>query len=384
MAKVLTSSGATLDLDELDDVGAQPKPKAPVEYDWFAPGSQSEAVVRGASNAATLGLGKYIGGWINGQINGDPNAVQNEVAANARSQTENPWTYGGAGVVGGAAGGALGAGKSLLTNMALQGGASGLTALADTQDPTTALQATALGAVLPAAGAAVRALPTVIPKANTQVLDWIAKKTGAKEGAVNQIAEDAGKLGSPSSTANKALKAVNATPGTKTIPIPSKADAEALKTAIQETGLDALSPEYKSVIAGITPQAGIKDTLVHGYKEYGKGAAYGAGIGSLATPVIGPTGTAVGAALGGTVGLAKAAKNSLVNREVHKALSPAAKAGAQQLAKKMEQNAVGDAAEGATNAAKFGTISNFLNQTSPQFRALANPDNPQNQGQEEQ
>lgn len=367
----INSDGSTLDETQYKQGKTVPT-QVNSKPGWFEPGSQSEAAVRGASNAATLGLGKYIGGAVNGVMNGDPSkstwqnvkdAVGNEVQANSNSQAANPLTYGGAGLVAGAPMGAAAVGKTALTNIATNAAIPAITALADTQDPVEAAKAAALGGALPAVGATIGG----VAKAKSPILDWLANKTGADAQAVQQISEAAGKSGAGGSNVNKALKTAN-------VKTPSQAEAKALATAVQENGVDALTPELKAAIAAQTPQPGMMDTLLHGYKSYGLGAAGGAGVGSMA----GPIGTQVGAVVGGTLGLAKAAKDSLVNRQALKSLvpSPAAQAGISKLSSKLD--AIGDATAGATNSGKFEAISNYLNQTDPEVRAAMNPDNPLN------
>lgn len=359
----LRADGSEVDLSQHEP--AQVTPTKQSEPDWFEPGSKSEAAVRGASNAATLGLGKYIGGAVNGLVNGDPNksswqnikdAVQGEVQANSTSQATNPLTYGGAGLVAGLPMGAAAVGKTALTNIAANTAIPAITALADTQDPTAALEAGAMGGALPALGA--------VAKGRGPVLDWIAKQAGAPEAAKEQVAEQVRLLGEPASKLARTAKSQN-------IPTLPKQQAYDASTRILGDGLDNVPSTVKDFIAGQTPNAGFLDVLKSGYRDMGVGAGAGAGAGSM----FGMPGT--GAAVGGTLGAIKSAKQSLVNREVNKALSPAAKAGATKLQSKL--NAIGDATAGAVNSGKFGAISNYLNQTDPEVRAAMNPDNPLNQ-----
>ena len=359
----LRADGSEVDLSQHEP--AQVTPTKQSEPDWFEPGSKSEAAVRGASNAATLGLGKYIGGAVNGLVNGDPNksswqnikdAVQSEVQANSTSQATNPLTYGGAGLVAGLPMGAAAVGKTALTNIAANTAIPAITALADTQDPTAALEAGAMGGALPALGA--------VAKGRGPVLDWIAKQAGAPEAAKEQVANQVSKLGHPSATITKKAKIAGLE---KELP----KNPTQLSQDVLDQGLSAIPDPLKEFVGTQTPNAGFVDVLKNGYRDMGVGAGAGAGVGSM----FGMPGT--GAAVGGTLGAIKSAKQSLVNREVNKALSPAAKAGATKLQSKL--NAIGDATAGAVNSGKFGAISNYLNQTDPEVRAAMNPDNPLNQ-----
>lgn len=87
--------------------------------EWFQPGSKSEAVVRGAANAATFGFGDEIQALI--RTIGDKRTYKElrdeQRAANAASQEENPWSYGAGGVAG-----SLPQGLAILRGAALAGG----------------------------------------------------------------------------------------------------------------------------------------------------------------------------------------------------------------------------------------------------------------------
>jgi hypothetical protein len=358
----IRADGSEVDLTQHEPAQVSTKQEEP---GYFQPGSKSEAVVRGASNAATLGLGKYIGGAVNGLVNGDPNkgtwqnikdAVNSEVQANQTSQAQNPGSYMAGNVVAGLPMGAAAVGKTALTNIAANTAIPAITALADTQDPMAALEAGALGGALPAIGAAV--------KGKGPILDWIAKQAGAPEAAKEQVAAQVSKLGHPSSTITKKAKIAGLE---KELP----KNPNQLSQDVLDQGLSAIPDPLKEFVGSQTPNAGVLDVLKSGYRDIGVGTGAGAGVGSM----FGMPGT--GATIGGVVGGVKSAKQSLVNREINKALSPAAKAGAAKLNSKL--NAMGDTLGGAVNSAKFGVISNFLNQTDPEVRAAMNPDNPLNQ-----
>ena len=84
----------------IDDDAAAPVAQAPApapkeEPGWFMPGSKSEAVVRGFSNAATLGFGDEIQAGIRSIFGqGDYSTLRDEQrAANKAAQEANPGSY---------------------------------------------------------------------------------------------------------------------------------------------------------------------------------------------------------------------------------------------------------------------------------------------------
>lgn len=173
------------------------------EPDWFMPGSKSEAVARGFSQAATLGFGDEIQAAIRAATGmaGDPkkNFLENyralrdqERGANTAASEENPWSYGGGAVVGSlpqgiaAARGAVLQGPGMLSRMYGAGkvgaGFGAAQGLGQTEDVTNIPQAAkdvatsagigglANAATIPvAAGAnwAIKKLPQAVDKTAT-------------------------------------------------------------------------------------------------------------------------------------------------------------------------------------------------------------------------
>jgi hypothetical protein len=102
-------------------------PNGPAEPDWFMPGSKSEAVVRGFSNAATLGLAPKIANVVS-KVTGAN--WDDQVKADKKAAEDNFWSYMGGNVLGAvpqglaAARTALAAGPGL-ARQALGGGTVG-------------------------------------------------------------------------------------------------------------------------------------------------------------------------------------------------------------------------------------------------------------------
>lgn len=398
-------------VDETIDTPSQyTEPEAP---GWFQPGSKSEAVVRGASNAATLGAGKYIAGGVQSLLNDTSWGSENEAERNANqaSMDTNPGSYAIGNVLGGAPMGFAGAGKGLVTNAALNVGTPAITTALDTGDVGQTAKAAAMGAAFPTVMAALKPVATVAGKVGGKVLDKVSDVIGVPQAAVEQVATDVGKVGTTGAkitpqiknteglatnlvkkfggadyekqlndAAVKEAKKIGITPGTpvfdqfktefatKFDPTLNHSVGSKLQESVLNGGMPAVPDELKSFITNSTPNAGPWDVIKNGYKGMGIGAVAGGQGGSL----VGMPGT--GAAIGGALGGASAVKKSLVNREVHKQLgSPLAQEGAKQINAKMAA-----ATDVATNPARFGVISNFLNQTSPAARAEFNPENPGN------
>ena len=188
-----------------DDLKSKSAPQDD-EPGWFQPGSQSDALVRGLANGATLGTGKYIGGAVNGLVNGDPNkstwqnikdAVNGEVGANKSASDANPYTYGAGNLVGGlpialASGGAgaapeagatgvmaaaqkVAALKSVPAQMAKNAATGAVTAAAD--NPDNPLGAAAGGA---ATGAGLSGAAGLAGKAISAVGNKVTSSMGSK------------------------------------------------------------------------------------------------------------------------------------------------------------------------------------------------------------
>lgn len=345
----------------------------PEDPEWFMPGSKSEAAVRGFSNAATLGLGKYIGGAVNGLTNGDDkkstwqnivDAVNAEKVSNTQAQDANPLSYGAGSVLASAPLGVAAAGRGLLGQVGIGAGTSGLTTLADTGDLSQAAKSAALGGALPLAGAALGAAKPLVSKG----LDAAGRVAGAEAGAVDKVATQVAQLAK--SGPSKDLVSKGTFVGTKVKP-------NALASEIRDSGVDVLNqPQWAAVKDAISSQnpSGVVSAIQGGAKD----AAIGGALGGTAAAPFGATAAAAGSAIGTMAGSANGVKKALVNREIQKVLSPAAQAGQEQI-KSALAKAAGDAAAGTAYGARYSTITNLLNQTSPEARAALNSENPLNE-----
>jgi hypothetical protein len=372
---IRSEDGTELTAEDLKGPAPAPEPG------WFQPGSKSEAAARGFSNAATLGLGKYLQAPINAAISGDPNksywdnikaATSGEVGANQAAAEAHPVAYGAGAVAGALPMGMAGAGKALGTQMATQGGMSGLTTLADTQDLGEAAKSATIGAALPGAGA----LAGKVAKSVPNVVEWASNKVGAPGIANKQIGNSLNDLAQVAQGPEREIIMDKmASSG-----IPRKMDVKELKT------MSMTGKKGEDIEALAEPRwAVLRDTLLKDQPSpmssiisaHGK-VALGVGVGATAGgSMMGPGGAALGGVAGGLYGAAGAAKQALVNRAARKALSPAAQAG-----EKVISDAVAKASNniggGITNAGKFAAITGALNQTSPEARAAMNEDNPLN------
>jgi hypothetical protein len=369
----LYRNGAQITEEELKAMSKEVAPaqvKPTEEPGWFQPGSKSEAALRGFSNAATLGTGKYIGGAVNALANGENpmEGIRREIAANQRAAEENPWSYGAGSVAGAAPMGAAAAGKSLLTQAGVGAGTTGLTTLADTGDVKQAALAAGLGGALPLAGAGVgKAIQGV---KGGQVVDYLASKLNAPEEAINRVSSQVQQLGRSGQAVGLVDKGKLV--GTNVRPA-------ALAQQIQQEGLDVLKqPQWAAVKDYVVQKnpSTLGNAVGQGYKEAGIGGALGGTLGGA----LGMPGT--GATLGTIVGSVKGAKAAATNREIAKTLSPAAKKGQEVIQQAISSDLANKArtvGEGIGSGGRFAAITNMLNQTSPEARAAMNEENPLNE-----
>lgn len=336
---------------------------APVETPREKVGA-GESALRGFSNAATLGLGKYIQAPINELItpsgkdywSGVKSRIDDEVTRNAQASQDNPWTYG-AGSVVGAAPMALGAASLTLPKAMVAGAAgAGTTTYADTQDLGDAAKSAALGGVLPAA---MPVLGKVVQAAKPYINNAATEKVA---GQVEQLAK-----GGQAKGVVKGGKVI----GTETRP-------GALATAIREEGLDVLNqPQWAAIKelvqkqnpSGIIPN--LKGVATQTMKNTAMGGGAGAAVGMAP----------VGAAVGTATGLAQGAKNAAANRVIQKTLSPSAKVGQSKLQAALTDPSKTSQAIG--HGSRWAAITNVMNQQDPQVRAALNSESPLNKDQEE-
>jgi hypothetical protein len=378
---IINDDGSTTEVDKHPALQS----KAPVsEPGFLEPGSSSEAALRGFSNAATLGLGKYIQAPIRAALGeGDPKKgfIDNTAAlfneqrdANDAAQAQHPWWYGG-GSVAGAAPMALGAAALTVPRMAAAGaGAAGLTTLADTQDPIQAAKSAALGAVIPVGAAGVaKVAPAVvdvvkkvagIPEATTKkvatmVADLSQNPAAKKAGVVNEN----GNVVQPITSGVKASEGVPKTLTTKQLAEdvsangPSVLDQPQFMLLKKFLGDQASGSKFSSAGSAIA--------------KLGDAASKGGGAGA----VVGMPGT--GAALNTMRSVPSVLKDIAVNREVKKALSPAAVQGAKEIEAALA-NSPSAGSQALGHGTRWAAVTNVMNQTNPKARAATNSENPQN------
>jgi hypothetical protein len=317
---------------------AQPQAQTKAqEPEWFSPGSTSDALVRGAANAATLGLSNYIAPAISSVINGR-SYKENQAdlrAGNDKAAAESPWAYGGGALAGSVLPGAalirggVAAGKALggsvkahaATQVAAGAGAGGLEGYAQHGDAWE-------GGI----GATIGTAAVVLPPAISSLADKRGAKVAAKR--LEALLED----GSPHAMATLE-KMIGTSPemvarksGGATTPMIVKEFVETLRDPAVSRGVksDLLSGRNKLVDGApsaikkeINAQEFGKRATVAGIRGAKDGLSWGS-LGALGSSIAAPehmltatlTGVATGAAHGAGKELAKlgvdVADNALV------------------------------------------------------------------------
>ena len=362
-------------------VGVQPSPAQQTPPGWFEPGSQSEAALRGFSNAATLGTGKYLGGAINGLINGAPgkstwqnivDSVNAEKTANQSAEQANPLTYTAGSLVGGAPVALAAGGGSLPAVLAKQAATSAVQGAAD---DTTGNPLAAAAKAAAVSGATTGGLG-LAGKAVQMVGNKVAPALGNNVIANTISAET--KLGTKGTNILR-QPAAGPTGGTMV--------GTQLGKDFEEGGIGAIdqaSPAWmqiKNAISANTssPTSSIFNGAVQGAKESlsPKSPANVAALAAAAASGGLPAAVATQATNAGIRGVGDAVGNmaakDIVNGGTGKIVgdlsdSPAVQATLQKLTGAID----GD-------GSNWNTVMSYLNQTDPQVRAATNPDNPLNE-----
>ena len=342
--------------DDLKGKTAEAAPAEAPEPGWFEPGSKSEALVRGAANAASLGLGKYAKAGLDAVTGRDTfgHSLQGEMDANASAADKNPITYGAGSVVGGlpatvAAGGGLGA----IAKNALIGGVQGG---ADSGSAEGALKGAAVSGGLSGALAG-------LGRGAKAVGDTITPGLGRAE---LQTAANRALSGEGSQTTSKAVR--------------QAVDMGQNPTdAIKKNGGQAAFDAIKSYVEGKTGGSAatkVGQAAVHGAANSGGAALLGGVLGGVGGAAA--AGAGKGALSGAKTAVGLKAADDLLNGGAGKITpdigqSVAAQAGVQKV-KDMAVNS--DSPDASPD--DFGSLLNYLNHTDPNVRAATNPSNPLN------
>lgn len=391
-------NGKQVSMEELAQRDAgQPSEQPASEPGWFEPGSKSEAATRGAINAATLGLGKYAAAPINVGIdaltgNLDPkksvwqsikDQVGGEQTADVQAQQANPGSYLAGGLAGGAATGAAGVGKTLAGTIGRNAAMGGIQGAAQSGgDLGEAAKGAAIGAAIPAGiagvGKAASAIKSAVTPSAGQVDDRIIQLAG-------QLKSQPIRPSNPVQAAGwEQLQEAN--PSVIVQTLTEKGSSPSLMKSLmqgQSGNMPKYTAQFNAVKDAIINQASSRSTAKD-ITDIGmtglKGGAYG-GLGEVAASAMGipPGVTSVVSGVGGlaTKGL-QILKDRNLDKGVVEALSPAAQAGQSKIAGVLQSMGKGAVSDPAQGAARFATISTFLNQTDPEARAALNPDNPLN------
>lgn len=366
-------------LTEADLISKGKGPTPAEEPGWFEPGSKSEAALRGFSQGATIGLGKYIQAPINA-IGADDkksywqnikDSVAGEDAANKASADANPLSYGAGNLVGSAPSVLAAGAGSIPATMAKNALVSGVQSAAD--NPNDAL-ASGLGGV--ALGAGTSGALGLGGKALKAVANKVTPALGEAE-----LLSTVKSLTSPSGPTGAAKTALRSKAGNGGVMQGSSLLQSGVDEGVPEMVKKPAFSAVKDYLAG-TEAPSVMGSAVQGAKEGLKNSAKNAGLATVVGGSVGsiPGALASGATVAGVQSAANAAKKGIgiaAAKDIANGgtgelvgdmakTSQAAQAGAAKI-----RDAMGD-------GGNFASITGFLNQTDPESRAALNPDNPLN------